>query len=259
MSMAARTRPSVPLSAWLDIAAIAAWGLLFLYYWVSNKLYLLIHPNYMGLTIAAGVGLLFLAGWRCLGLLKQMRRLSPIVTTAPGQHLVLLPKGWSSTLLLVTAIAGFIIAPRPFTSQTAIQRGISEAPTLTRVKPQAFRASANSEDKTLIDWIRTLTVYPEPDAYAGQKAKVQGFIVHPTNLPDQYLLISRFVITCCAADAYPVSLPVKLTGSRSQYPPDRWFEVQGTMVTETLGDKRQLTIAATALNPIEEPKNPYDY
>jgi uncharacterized repeat protein (TIGR03943 family) len=162
-------------------------------------------------------------------------------------------------LLLATAIVGLVISPRAFASQTAFQRGVGDGTVATRVKPQAFRASTNSEDKSIVDWVRTLTVYPEPDAYTGQKVKVQGFVIYPPDLPADYLLVSRFVITCCAADVYPVSLPVKLTTSRDNYKPDTWLEIEGTMVTKELAGKRQLAIAAKSLKSIPEPKNPYDY
>ncbi|MGI0489685.1 TIGR03943 family putative permease subunit [Pantanalinema rosaneae CENA516] len=244
-------------SPWLDVLAIAAWGCLFLYYWLTGRLYLLIHPNYMGLTVVAGIVLLLISGFRAVTLWQRSRRRQPNI--APAQHLTLFPPGLSSTFLLATAIVGLVITPRAFASQTAIQRGVTDTMTMTRVKPQAFRASNKSEDKSIIDWVRTLSLYPEPDAYNGQKARVQGFVIHSPEFPDQYLLISRFVITCCAADVYPVSLPVKLTQSRNAYKPDTWFEVEGEMVTETLADKRQLAIAATSLKPIPEPKNPYDY
>ncbi|NJO66452.1 MAG: TIGR03943 family protein, partial [Leptolyngbyaceae cyanobacterium RM1_405_57] len=69
----------------------------------------------------------------------------------------------------------------------------------------------------------------------------------------------RFVITCCAADTYPVGLPVKIEGSRSTYPPDTWLRVKGSMITETLDGQRQLTIQASQLEEIEEPENPYEY
>jgi uncharacterized repeat protein (TIGR03943 family) len=244
---------------WLDVFAIAAWGLLLLKYWLTGKLYLLIHPNYMGLTAATAATFLFLAGWRAIALLKR-RSQNRTVATATEQHITLLPNGWSTALLLGVALLGLWIPPRAFASQTAIQRGAIDAPvTLTRVKPQAFRAASNTEDKSIIDWIRTLTVYPEPDAYVGQKAKVQGFVIHPPNLPDQYLLISRFIITCCAADVYPVGLPVKLPKSREGYKPDSWLEIEGEMTTETLAGKRQLTLVAKSIKPIHEPKNPYDF
>jgi len=253
--MARSFRSSRIIGAWIDVLAIAAWGLLFLYYWATNKLYLLIHPNYMWLTVAAGFALLFLAVWRAMTIVRRRRSQN----MGEMGHITLLPTGWSGSLLLATAILGLIVSPRPFTSQTAIHRGVKDGPTLTRVKPQAFRGSSNTEEKSIIDWVRTLTVYPEPDAYNGQKAKVQGFVIHPTNLPDQYLLISRFILTCCAADAYPVSLPVKLPNSRSAYKPDTWLEIQGQMITETLDNKRQLVLQASALKPIDEPQNPYDY
>ncbi len=250
------SRSSRAIAAWIDVLALVLWGILFLTYWATGKLYLLIHPNYMWLTVAAGAALIALGVWRAIALLQQARNR---MATGNASHLSLLPKGWSSSLLVLTAILGLLISPRPFASQTAIQRGVSEAPTLTRVKPQAFRASSNSADKSIIDWVRTLTVYPEPDAYTGQAAKVQGFVIHQADLPDNYLLISRFVLTCCAADAYPVSLPVQLTQSRAAYKPDTWMEVEGRMITANLNGKRQLAIAAKSLKPIAEPKNPYDY
>lgn len=254
--MARSSRSARVIGTWVDVLAIAAWGILFLNYWFTGKLYLLIHPNYMWLTVAAGISLLFLAGWRALAIVRRSKRRIPNEDTP---HMTLLPTGWSSTLLLATAILGLLITPRAFASQTAIQRGVKDSPTLTRVKPQAFRGSSNSEDKSIIDWVRTLTVYPEPDAYTGQKARVQGFVIHPNDMPNQYFLISRFILTCCAADAYPVSLAVKLPESRDNYKPDTWLEVEGKMVTETLAGKRLLVVQAASIKPIEEPKNPYDY
>lgn len=237
---------------WLDVAAMAAWGLLLLNYWLTGKLSLLIHPRYFGLSVAAGFGLLIIAGlgtWRLLWLHPA----------ANVRHVTLFPPGWMSGLLLATACLGLLIAPRPFASQTALQRGLTESLTLTRMQPQAFRANAQPEARSLIDWVRTLAVYPEPDAYAGQKVKVQGFVVHSPELPDQYLTLSRFAITCCAADAYPVGLPVKLTQSRQTYPPDTWLEITGQMITENLAGKRQLTIQPMSLKPIPAPENPYAY
>lgn len=264
---AGRLRKSRPylknfVLALLDIVALWAWGVLMLRYWLKGQLSLLIHPNYFWLVIATGVVLLFLAALRMFQLLTQVRQRAsgkrlplPVV-----QHISLFPPGWSSALLIATAILGLLVTPKVFTSQTAIQRGVTDAITMTRSQPQAFRSNSKPEERSLIEWIRTLNVYPEPDAYAGQKVKVQGFVVHPSDLSPQYLLISRFVITCCAADAYPVSLPVKLaTGKRDSYPPDTWLEIEGQMITETLNEKRQLTIAASSLKKIPEPANPYFY
>ena len=108
------------------------------------------------------------------------------------QHLALFPPGVSSLILLVTALFGLQFTPQPFASQMALDRGVTETLTLTRSQPQAFRAAIKPESRSLIDWIRTLNLYPEPDAYRGQKVKVEGFVIHLPDLPESYLGIARF-------------------------------------------------------------------
>ncbi|HEY9634728.1 MAG TPA: TIGR03943 family protein [Coleofasciculaceae cyanobacterium] len=257
-----KQRPYIQNFIWhlLDIVALAAWGILMLKYKLNNQLSLLIHPNYFGMVVVTGIALLMLAALRLFQLFTQVRQRSAgrAVTMPVAQHISLFPPGWSSVLLITAAILGLVVTPKVFASQTAIQRGITESVAMTRSQPQAFGSISKPEERSLIEWVRTLNVYPEPDSYTGQPVKVKGFAVYPPNLPSQYLIISRFVITCCAADAYPVGLPVKLTENRTAYPADQWFEVQGKMVTETLNGKRQLTIEATSpLKKINTPPDPY--
>lgn len=246
-----RSKRSLNLQLWLDIGLLITWGALLLKFWLTDKINILLHPNYVWLAITAGFCLLGLA------LIKGLQIRGKALP--PTRHISLLPPGWSSILLIMTALIGLQFTPQPFSSQTALQRGVTDTLTMTRSQPQAFRSSMRPEDKSLIDWVRTLNVYPEPDAYAGQPAQVDGFVIHPPELPDDYLLLSRFVITCCAADVYPVGLPVKLSQDRSAYPQDQWYRVEGEMITETLNDQRQLVILANQLTAIDEPENPYEY
>ncbi|GCL36550.1 TIGR03943 family protein [Sphaerospermopsis sp. FACHB-1094] len=244
------------LLPWLDVLAITAWGILMLKYWFTGELNLLIHPDFFWLVILGAMGLLIIGFFKGLQLWKQRRRYE---VPNNQQHINLFPPGWSSGLLLTTAVLGFIITPQVFSSQTALERGITELLGATRAQPQAFRASIRPEERTLIDWVRTLNVYPEPDAYTGQKVKVQGFVIHPPELDQNHLILARFVITCCAADAYPAGLPVQLPENRDKYPPDTWLEIEGQMITENIANKRRLTIKATSLKEIPQPKNPYSY
>jgi len=262
MPSLASSRPSrrypFPWFIWLDVLAIATWGGLLLKYWITGKINILLHPDYTWLPVAAGlflVGISILKGGQTL--IQMSRRSTPL---APAmQHLSLLPRGWSSGLLLVVALIGWQFTPQPFASQVALDRGVTDTLTLTRSQPKAFRGGINPEKRSLIDWIRTLNVYPEPDAYQGQKAKVEGFVIQTPGLPSGYFTIARFVITCCAADAYPVGLPVKLAAGQAPSKPDTWLRVEGAMITETLNKQRQLVLAAKTLTEIPEPKNPYDY
>lgn len=229
-------------------------------YWFGGKLLLLLHPDYAWLSNVAAIVLIFLASFQAVRILKSRRKLDSD-KGADLSHVTLLPPSISSALLLSVAVFGLIYTPRAFASETATARGISDSLTLTRSQPQRFVRAAAPEERSVIDWIRLVNVYPEPDAYKGEPVALKGFVMHPEEWPDDHIMVSRFVLTCCAADAYPVGLPVKLGEgqSRGDYPVDSWLEIEGEMVTETLDGRRQLAIAPSVLTAVAEPKNPYEY
>lgn len=243
---------STQFTKWLDVVALAAWALLLLKYKLTDEIGLLVHPRFNWVVLAASFVLLLVSGLRSWGMLRKQ-------SLPSSQHLAALPPVWTGLLLVVTALLGLLTSPQALGSTAATQQGISDTLVSTRIQAQVFRSSTNSEDRSILQWARTLAVYPEPDRYAGQKVKVQGFVVQPPNLPDQYFVLTRFVIAHCALDAYPVGMIVKLTESRKAYPADTWLDLQGQATTETLNGKRELVVKARSLQSIPEPKTPYEY
>ena len=143
-------KPNNLFRPWLDIFALSAWGILILKYWLNGKLNLLIHPAYHLLTIAAALGLLIISGLKASDLIgknlnrsrgsRQNRQPSP-------EHISFFPPGWSSAILLTTAIVGFLIKPTVFVSHTAIQRGINDFLPVTQSQPQAFEKVTRPEER----------------------------------------------------------------------------------------------------------------
>ena len=251
------------LTPWLGIFAMLAWGSLLLKYAFTGQYKLLIHPNYFFLMLTSSICLLLLGIFRSLLLVNTSK--NKIDT---NDHITLFPPGFGSLLLLLVAIAGWLIQPNVLTSTTALQRGVTETLPATNSQPQAFIASTKPEERSLVDWVRTLNAYPEPDAYQGQPAHITGFVIDLPELPDNYLLLSRFIITCCAIDASPIGIPLQLNETQEKYPPDTWLEVTGKMTTATLAirdrteqirEKRQLVLSATSIKPIPTPADPYGY
>jgi len=258
-SISNRQKKIVP---WLEGLGLLAWGNLLLKYSFTGQYKLLIHPNYFSLVLGSGVVLII------LGIVKVKSILTNRLQKN-SEHITLFPPGLSSSLLLLVAIAGLIIPPKVLTSQTALKRGVGDLP-LTTIQPQAFRATTKPEERSLIEWIRTINAYPEPDAYSGQTANITGFVLHLPELPDNYVMLSRFVVTCCAVDAYPIGIPLKLETSRSNYPVDSWLTVQGVMSAETLtvkdrvdsnivSEKRSVVLNARSIKTIPTPSDPYSY
>lgn len=247
---------------WLEGLSLLAWGFLLLKYSFTGQYKLLIHPNYFSLVLGSGIVLLV------LGIIK-VKSISNNRQPNNSEHISLFSPGLGNSLLLIVAISGLLIPPKILTSQTALKRGVGDLP-LTTVQPQAFRTASKPEERSLIEWIRTINAYPEPDAYSGQPANVKGFVLHLPELPDNYIMLSRFVITCCAVDAYPIGIPVKLDTSRSNYPVDSWLTVDGLAISETLPvkdrietnkitEKRSVVIEAKKIKTIPTPDDPYSY
>lgn len=252
---------------YLDIIAIFLWSLLLFKYWATGELHLLIHPNYFLLVFATSILLFVLSIVKIISIIIKSKNKQNFNKSNDNQYTNLLPKGWASSLLILVAILGLIIPPTVLSSQTAIQRGVSDSLPPTTLETQSFLNQTPPEKRSLIEWVRTLNAYPEPDNYTGQKANITGFVVHLDNLPDNYIYLSRFVLTCCAVDAYPVGILVELPNSREEYPPDSWLEIQGVMKTETLPsldssqqrEKRQLVLKSQDIQVIPTPPNPYAY
>ncbi|WP_330202207.1 TIGR03943 family putative permease subunit [Cyanobacterium sp. Dongsha4] len=254
----------------IDIIAIFSWSILLFKYWVTGQLYLLIHPNYFLLVLISSIVLLLLAIAKIYQVFIYHQKNPNFEQLANSQHSNLLPKGWGSSLLIAVAVLGLIINPMVLNSQTAMQRGVTDTLPPTTLQTQSFLNQIPPEKRSLIEWVRTLNVYPEPDNYIGQPANITGFVVHLDHLPENYIYLSRFVLTCCAVDAYPVGILVELPDSRNEFPPDSWLEVQGLMNTVTLPalevsenklirEKRQLVLQAQMVKTIPTPSNPYAY
>ncbi|BAQ62161.1 membrane protein [Geminocystis sp. NIES-3708] len=254
----------------LNIFAIFLWALLLFKYWFTGELNLLIHPNYFILVLVSSIILFLLSIANIIQLIIYNQRNYNRNNSANNQYSKLLPKGWASSLLSFVAILGLITKPMVLSSQTAMQRGVIDSLPPTTLETQSFLTQTSPEKRSLIEWVRTLNAYPEPDTYTGQPANITGFVVHFDHLPDNYIYLSRFVLTCCAVDAYPVGILVELPKSRNNFPVDSWLEIQGIMKTEILPrldsfpsietkDKRQLVLKAKEVKVIPTPKNPYDY
>jgi len=174
-------RPSpgpVQWSFWLDLGMLAVWSALLFKYWLSGQIVLLLHPDFIWLTIIAGFVLLTMS----IFVVQQYLGIQPTGSSADAaaSHFSLLPKGWSNMILIVVGLIGLVYTPRAFTSDVALQRGVTETVVVTRSQPQAFRVSVNPREKSITDWVRTLNVYPEPDAYSFLRAFLFLFLSYHT-------------------------------------------------------------------------------
>lgn len=100
----------------------------------------------------------------------------------------------------------------------------------------------------------------ESDDYAasagiatGTEVDLVGFVAHPPGARGTFSL-TRFYVSCCAADAIPYSVPVAANGTEDR-PDDEWLRVSGTLV----GSPEGWLLEPSQITPVPAPKDPYLY
>lgn len=201
-----------------------------------------VKPAQQPLLIAAGVIILLLAG---VAIVRDIRAARP-TPGCEGGH------GRSSWLLVLPVLAIFVVAPpalgsdsvRRDSGRVAQQERTAEFPPLPpgRVVPLQL-----NEFVVRAGW-------DSRDSLRGRTVRLTGFVVRD----EQGVRLARMVITCCAADASP--LTVELRGAGGGLRSDDWLEVTGTLVPGTASEANdyQPTLRVTSLRHIPEPDHPYE-
>lgn len=116
-------------------------------------------------------------------------------------------------------------------------------------------AEIGSGELTLVDVAAAQTT-PEGEralaARAGEAVAFLGFVTRYADTPADELLLTRYVVSCCIADATVAQVRVvNVTPGRFQ--DNEWVRVRGAIYP--LG--REVIVNASAIEPVPRPERPY--
>ncbi|KAA0547141.1 TIGR03943 family protein [Bacillus sp. BGMRC 2118] len=101
-------------------------------------------------------------------------------------------------------------------------------------------------------------MHKDINQYQGRSIKLKGFVYKEEGFTNNQLVISRFAITHCVADA-------SIVGYLSEFPDassldeDTWIEAEGVIELTTYNDMELPMIKITKWSKVEQPKDPYIY
>jgi putative membrane protein len=90
----------------------------------------------------------------------------------------------------------------------------------------------------------------------GQHVLVDGMVSRNETTPAGQMVLYRFVIVCCAADAMPMEMTVTSSQANSLVN-DQWVRVGGTVRMETVGTRTIPVLVADQISKIGAPGDPY--
>ncbi|MEC3609126.1 TIGR03943 family protein [Bacillus glycinifermentans] len=96
------------------------------------------------------------------------------------------------------------------------------------------------------------------DDYAGKEIIVQGFVHKERALKKQQIVLSRFLITHCIADASLIGFLAEWDGAHYTAP-DTWLEIKGTIGKASFQGSTVPVIKVKKQTVIKEPAHPYVY
>jgi uncharacterized repeat protein (TIGR03943 family) len=162
-------------------------------------------------------------------------------------------------IVLLPLLLGWLVPPKPLGANAFGNREINVG-SLQSVTPPGNneRMGLISGEKNIIDWLIDIENSLSPDELDGQQAHVVGFVYRDGRFSESQLLVGRFIVSCCVADAAPVGLIVQ-GEEAADFEDDQWIEVQGHFETNLFDGEATPLLIIDQIKAIEQPPQPYLY
>jgi uncharacterized repeat protein (TIGR03943 family) len=158
--------------------------------------------------------------------------------------------------MLVPLLIGVLIPSRPLDSSAFSTKGFNTNSPIVSAGSSAQVLGTDSQERNILDWIKLFNFESDLSPYLGQKASVIGFVYFDDTLNKNQFFVSRFVISCCAADSFAIAM-VGEWPQASTLKQDSWVLVKGAVQSITLKDQVVPVILAESVQPVPVPEQPY--
>ena len=236
----------------LDRSRLAAAAVLYgivailLHRLISGTLVYYINRRYEWLTWVAVAGL----GAMALALTLTARRRA----SRPG-----LRAAWSSLAVVALPVALGLAPQQPLGSAALGNRQVAVASLPPTAERSVTRiAPVQPERRSMLDWLVEFHVADDARRFAGKEAQITGFVHRRASLGSDQVQLSRYLMSCCVADATAIGIVVQAP-ELAVVPDDRWLTVTGRFVVGEIDGAQVPVLVADDVAQIDPPPVPYLY
>lgn len=243
----------------LRMVLLIALGAMLVVKVVTGRILLYVNGIYIRLILAAGISYIILGYIAGLRWLAVRRNTADTHSHDDHGHASGRIEALGYATLAIPLLIGLLVPAHPLGSSAVASRSNDPAGGASvggRLKSLGELGDA-SDRWTLLDWTAAVAQTSDARTLVGKPVNLIGFVAQGNSgFGPGYLTVARFVIVCCVADGNAVTLPVRWD---SPSPRDTWVQVSGTLATGMIDGKATPYIAATALQAIPQPSQPYLY
>ena len=217
----------------------------------NGQLTYYINLRFVPLTIFGMVFLAVLAQ----NLFSELRRTRGSAEESEHDHYDK-PAAANLWFMLVPLAIGILIPTRPLDSSAFATKGFNTTGPLVSSDSSAQLIETESQDRNVLDWLKIFNYETDLTPYLGQRSSVIGFVYRDDQLSENQFYVSRFVITCCAADGFAIAM-VAESPEAASFKQDAWVLVKGPVSSITLNDRPVPLIKAESVQAVSVPEQPY--
>ena len=237
--------PHLDRIAWAKTIILLGMGLYFGWLLISGNLAFYINQRFAWLVVVGAVIFILLA---LVNIYSGLRA----GDDCQHQHFQI---GWDILLIVALPLLLALIVPARSLGIEAVSGGISLSP-VGVANQSAFQRSPL--DRNILDWLREFERAASPAAFNGTPADVIGFVYREPGFAEDNFMLSRFTMSCCVADAFPIGMPVSAPES-SDFAAGVWLRAHGELGAADFDGEFLPVLYADSLEPIPEPRQPYLY
>ena len=245
------------LQQWLKTAILLGLGLYFIYNLLSGNLTNYINARFAWLSWVAAPLFLLLGALSAYSLLTH--RDDEHDEHADHDHGALT---WPVlAVVALPLVFGTLLPSRPL-GASAVEGDLTAGAGLIGDEAAAT-VERDPLDWNVLDWLRAVNRSTDLTEFDGQEANLLGFVYRNDQFPAGHFVITRFIISCCVADASAVGMPVYWPeaaalddGAASG---DTWVRVHGAFALGEFSGNLFPILQADALEIVPEPEHPYLY
>lgn len=267
--------------------ALAAFALFFLKLHTSGTVTKYVNPDYALLSLGAAYAFFFFGFIQLFRLWRRKNKhplsshsacCQPPPSKSSGSKII------SYCILIFPLLTGFFLPPQTLNASIAAKKGAGlftqkKAAISDQLPPDHQELVVNRKEIQQTEYNRRMShlekertinmtndvfepyygrIQADPEKYAGRMIKMSGFVFEEDKLPDNQLVLSRFLITHCVADASHIGFLTefdKAPGVKQ----DTWLEINGTIALTRYNGVEMPIVQITSWKKITEPAEPYVY
>lgn len=224
----------------LRALVLTAWSAFFAWLWLSGEMTRYLGPRTYWVVVFGAISL----GAAALAHLLTLRGSEPRRLTRPD--LV------GAAILVLPLVAALLVPDAQLGAQAASRKrsagGFAAASLLPVPDPDGEISFID------IHYAAESSEYAaSAGVVAGVEVELTGFVT-PAQTEAGQLSLTRFYVSCCAADAIPYSADITASTPLG-HPEDTWLRVRGVLVEK----QGHLVVEATEVEVVDAPRDPYLY